>query len=534
MVALARAADIPAERLERGRALYERHCLPCHQGNGEGVSGAFPPLAKSDFLAADLDRAIRAVCEGLSGKITVNGRDYNGLMPPVVLEDRAIANILTYVLNAWGNPGGDVDASTVSRVRATTKFPTYEKQALASEYPPLPPAPAGFTLREVIRLPQKGVRLASDGIGRTLYILAETGDVWLLDVASGAIRQILRADDYLEKRPGDLGGPLFVLALALDRDGRLYLGANQQNAATFPAQSIVTIYRTTKIIDGAPAAPRPWFQVSYDGRPSYIHAVEHMAFGPDGFLYVGNGARTDGGFSDREAKFAGGGETPITACLWRLDPRAEKPLPEIYARGIRNAYGFCWNDRGEMFATENGPDAHAPEELNLIVRGAHYGFPYRYADWTTKAYDRTPEPPPAMTFTLPIPNLGPDGGFDAKNGKPLYTFDPHSSPAGIVWLGDDFPAGWRGTLLLTRFGNFINAPGAPDAGFDVLRATLSRDAAGNYQAHIHQILAALGRPIDLHLAPRGRVFILEYSRGTKNGQPFTAPGRILELAVAHR
>ena len=47
---------------------------------------------------------------------------------------------------------------------------------------------------------------------------------------------------------------------------------------------------------------------------------------------------------------------------------------------MRNAYGFCWNERGEMFATENGPDADAPEELNQIEQGRHYGFPYTFAN----------------------------------------------------------------------------------------------------------------------------------------------------------
>ena len=65
-----------------------------------------------------------------------------------------------------------------------------------------------------------------------------------------------------------------------------------------------------------------------------------------------------------------------------------------------------------MFLTENGPDADAPEELNLIESGRHYGFPYQFSDWTRKAYDRTPDAPEGLTLTVPIPNVGPDGGFD--------------------------------------------------------------------------------------------------------------------------
>lgn len=538
------AAEIPAARLARGQALYAQHCAPCHQLNGTGLPGTFPPLAKSDFLAADLPRALRAVLEGLKGPITVNGAHYDGVMPPALLNDSALADVFTYILNTWDNPGGLVLPATVRAVRSKTAHPTFESQVLAMDYPPLPPPPSGFTLREVARLPQKGVRLASDGTGKSLFILSETGDVWHLDLASGAIRQHLTASAYLEHRPGDLGAPLFVLAMTLGPDGRLYIASNQQNAATLPAQNIVTIYRTTTTTaDGLPTDPRPWFQTHYDGRPSFIHAVEHIAFGPDGFLYVGNGARTDGGFSDPEGKFAGGGETPLTAAIWRLDPRAAKPAIEIFARGLRNPYGFCWNDRGEMIATENGPDADAPEELNLIERGRHYGFPYHFSDWTKKAYPRTPDTPPDLTFTLPIPNLGPDGGFTSVPATPpspattsspppapVYTFDPHSCPGGIIYLGDDFPAGYRGTYFLARFGNFLRTP-RDHVGFDILRATLTRDDAGNYAANIHTMLAPLGRPIDLHQSGRGKIYILEYSRGTKNGISFAPPGRILELAV---
>src|SRR6185436_10371094 len=139
------------------------------------------PLAKSDFLSGDIHRSIRAICEGLNGEVLVNGRKYSGMMPPVVLDDKEVAEVLTYVLNSWGNPGGSVSAEVVERERAKSAFPTVAALKKASSYPPLPFAPEGFTLREVARLAQKGVRLASDGRGEVLYILSETGDVWRLE-----------------------------------------------------------------------------------------------------------------------------------------------------------------------------------------------------------------------------------------------------------------------------------------------------------------------------------------------------------------
>ena len=70
-----------------------------------------------------------------------------------------------------------------------------------------------------------------------------------------------------------------------------------------------------------------------------------------------------------------------------------------------------------------------------------------------------------------------------------------------------------------------------DAGFDVLQATLSRDSAGKNQARVRTLLAPLGRPIDVHLGGRGKIFVLEYSRSTSNAMSYVLPGRVLELAV---
>src|SRR5687767_3364542 len=520
-----RAAD--TIRMQRGQELYVRNCFACHLLDGAGVPGTFPPLAKSDYLLADVDRAIRVVCEGLTGDVVVNGQKYSGVMPPVVLDDPDVADIFTYILNSWGNPGGEVSSDTVARVRSRSRIKTFERLKADSAYPALPPPPDGFTLREVARLPQKAARIASDGTGRTLYLLSENGDVFLLDVATGNVRLLIAAGGYLERRPGDLGPPLFVIAMTLDREGHLYIGSNQQNEATLPVQNIVTIYRTTKFVDGLPAEPKVWFQASYPGNSGYVHGLEHIAFGPDGMLYANSGARTDAAQTGPGGRWYGGGETPVTACIWQINPRSEPPAMEVYARGIRNAAGFCWNDRGEMFATENGPTAHAPEELNLIERGRHYGFPYTFGDLgAKKIYSHTPDAPKDVELTLPIPNIGPDGGFD---GKPCYTFDAHSSPAGIVFLGDDFPAGYRGTFVLARFGNMEKLP--RDAGFDVLQATLSRGPAGKYLANVRTLLAPLGRPIDVHLGAHGKIFVLEYSRATNNTMSYALPGRVLEMAV---
>lgn len=105
-------------QLEKGKRVYQQTCFACHQPTGMGLPGVFPPLAKSDFLMADKDRAIRSIIKGLSGPIEVNGKKYNGVMPPVALNDEQVANVLTYVKNSWGNSADPVTVEDVRKVRA--------------------------------------------------------------------------------------------------------------------------------------------------------------------------------------------------------------------------------------------------------------------------------------------------------------------------------------------------------------------------------------------------------------------------------
>lgn len=107
------------EQINAGRELFAGTCSVCHQPNGAGLPGVFPPLAGSDFLNSNPQRAVGIALHGLTGKVVVNGNEYISVMPPMnQLNDDEIANILTYVLNSWGNKGGTVDASAVKAERA--------------------------------------------------------------------------------------------------------------------------------------------------------------------------------------------------------------------------------------------------------------------------------------------------------------------------------------------------------------------------------------------------------------------------------
>jgi nitrite reductase (NO-forming) len=112
-------ANITKEiQLERGKKVFLSACFACHMQEGQGLPGVFPPLAGSDFLKADKERAIRIPIKGLNGPITVNGKAYNNLMPPQQFTDDQIADVLTYVMNSWGNDFGVVSVRDVKRVRS--------------------------------------------------------------------------------------------------------------------------------------------------------------------------------------------------------------------------------------------------------------------------------------------------------------------------------------------------------------------------------------------------------------------------------
>lgn len=111
------AKTVP-EQIKSGKELYGRTCFACHQSEGQGVPNAFPPLAKSNFLNENPDRAISAVLNGLSGEITVNGKKFNNVMTSQNLTDEEVADVLTYVFSSWGNNKTVITPAKVKAVRA--------------------------------------------------------------------------------------------------------------------------------------------------------------------------------------------------------------------------------------------------------------------------------------------------------------------------------------------------------------------------------------------------------------------------------
>ena len=101
-----------------GESLYS-NCMACHQQNGQGLLGVFPPLAGSEYVVGeDASLPVKIILAGLNGPVTVKGVQYNGAMPAFgALGDRAVAGLTTYIRANWGNEGSEVTEEQVAAIR---------------------------------------------------------------------------------------------------------------------------------------------------------------------------------------------------------------------------------------------------------------------------------------------------------------------------------------------------------------------------------------------------------------------------------
>ncbi|PTX63095.1 glucose/arabinose dehydrogenase [Kordia periserrulae] len=106
-ITFAKRADVSKKDIEesykRGEAVYNNYCAQCHLGSGEGVAKVYPPLAGSDWLTEKEIESIRSVKYGLRGEIKVNGVTYRGIMSPLGLNDKQVADVMNYTSTTWGN-----------------------------------------------------------------------------------------------------------------------------------------------------------------------------------------------------------------------------------------------------------------------------------------------------------------------------------------------------------------------------------------------------------------------------------------------
>ena len=117
------AGDVPTpvvvyDPMKRGKKVYTKQCMQCHQANGQGVMGVYPPLIDSHWVTGDEVRLAKILINGLNGPIEVNGQSYNGNMPAMGpsglnLKAKDIAAVMTYIRRQWGNEATEVTIEAV-------------------------------------------------------------------------------------------------------------------------------------------------------------------------------------------------------------------------------------------------------------------------------------------------------------------------------------------------------------------------------------------------------------------------------------
>jgi len=106
------------ESVARGREVYNDFCVSCHLPSGKGVEKVYPPLAKSDFLLKERIASIKAIKFGLTGRLVVNDKVYNGSMMPLGLSDDEVADVMNYISNSWGNKNDEmITEEEVSKIK---------------------------------------------------------------------------------------------------------------------------------------------------------------------------------------------------------------------------------------------------------------------------------------------------------------------------------------------------------------------------------------------------------------------------------
>lgn len=206
---------------------------------------------------------------------------------------------------------------------------------------------------------------------------------------------------------------------------------------------------------------------------TFFHSANGIAFGSDGWGYVGVGARADHG-EILAGDNAGQQDTlhPLEASILRFNP--DSGAVEVYARGLRNAYDVAWDANGQLWASENQPDFDPPEEVHRVVPGGEHGYPWYDCDVCFS--------PPADVSIVP----------------PVYTFAPSSSPTGLtVYTANQFPSDYFNNKFVTLWSAFVGAQ-------KVMR--LGSGAPTNFAT-------GFASPIDVTVGPDGSLYVADWATG---------------------
>ncbi|MEK6321951.1 MAG: PQQ-dependent sugar dehydrogenase [Acidobacteriota bacterium] len=232
-----------------------------------------------------------------------------------------------------------------------------------------------------------------------------------------------------------------------------------------------------------------------DNLPSQgAHQTNKLKFGPDGLLYFSQGSSTDNGTPAVNEPPEG----PLNATILRVDVDSPTPQAEVFATGLRNAFGIVFHpENDQLFATDGGsgelgqvPDISPLEEVNWIVQGGKYGFP--------------------GCEGVPVPVA--DNPACAGVRAPMTTFGQHLTPTSITFYTGPQAGDSRNQMLVTLFKHL------PGRGGDLERFILTGNATSGFQTT--QVLPAIAEfglidpndgPVDTAIDPiSGDIYVARF------------------------
>lgn len=290
----------------------------------------------------------------------------------------------------------------------------------------------------------RAMALGDDG---TLFVgTREAGKVYALELADGAVT----------KRHTIASGLRMPSGLTF-HDGSLYVSAIQ------------SILRYDGI-EGSLAKPAEPVVVTDQLPSERHHGWKHIAFGPDGWLYVPIGAPCN--ICDEGLPYA---------AIHKM--RADGSDMQLVAAGVRNSVGFDWNPADNaLWFSDNGRDMMGddipPCELNRVSRvGEHFGYPYCHG------------------ASVSDPEYGEQQACSAST-PPQVEFDAHTAPLGVhFYRGKQFPERYRSGTFVALHGSWNRSS---KIGYEVLWVPIDGDKAGTPEVFVSGFLdgeTTLGRPV---------------------------------------
>lgn len=353
------------------------------------------------------------------------------------------------------NPVVPTPTSWVSDViPAFNPAPSTRSTAISTPVP-IPAAPPA----DHIQLPEGFVAfVVAEGINRPSSIaIDEQGRLFVAQTDGPVLRlEDLDGDGVYENLVEYISGFQVVSGLAFSPRGELYVSSRG---------------RVSVVHDLDGDGRGDWVEDIVWGLPHYRHQNNGIAFGPDGKLYITNGSTCDDCIE----------ADPRSATILQANPDGSELL--VYARGIRNSYDLVFTPDGQLWATDNGSDIPCTtvDELNLIIEGADYGWPYLPDCDALQPREGARPPTVAMGF-----NTSSDGIDYYESGL--------------------FPEEYWGNFFVAQFGQFSPLVGDPTLGKKVVRV---RRSGSSYEV----LEFALGflSPLDVRVDADGSLLVVDWA-----------------------